>query len=139
MPTVFVYGTLKTGYGNHRALELPDGEPAVANGIDIFASAMRSYPFAARGTGRTIGEVLHVSEEQFRRIDRLESYPSFYQREEIIVELASGETVKAWIYLCPKMAATQPKIESGEWLGRSSLLSKQTTSNNYFNQLQESV
>ena len=56
---VFVYGTLKKGYGNHHRLRDAKGYPAVAPKIDLHAGPF--FPFAVRGKGQAIGEVVNFN------------------------------------------------------------------------------
>lgn len=45
--------------------------------------------------------------------DRLEGYPSFYNRTQIQVMLDSGEEVTAWIYHIDREQPT--RVETGDW------------------------
>ena len=113
--TVLVYGTLKRGFHNHSALAsaryLGDG------------TTMDSFPLVAdecfvpylldrvgQGT-RVTGELYRVDDEGFARLDRLENYPRYYDRREVLVgvdgagdadelaQLARSGAVRCWVYL----------------------------------------
>jgi gamma-glutamylcyclotransferase (GGCT)/AIG2-like uncharacterized protein YtfP len=98
---VFVYGTLKNGYGNHRILQQGEadfiGEDTVY-GITLYMPAAGSYPTAVRSKGRHVhGEVYEVDARTFRHLDGLEGYPYMYDRTE--VQTKGGHTV--WVYVAP--------------------------------------
>lgn len=111
MEKVFVYGTLKKGFYNHRLLNGYEPKQAKAPGINLYEGS--SYPFAKRGPGTAIGEVYEVDDQTMNRLDRLEGHPSFYKREETKV-FCEGEFEEAWIYLYPD-ADKYPRIDDGEW------------------------
>lgn len=89
---VFVYGTLKKGYNNHRLLELgkaqflgEDEAPGVVYG---------PFPFAKPEEGWIKGETYKVDGVTLGRLDALEGHPWAYERTSVV--LKSG--VKAGIY-----------------------------------------
>jgi len=99
MIKVFVYGTLKQGYGNHRVMERAQGRFLGCDKIRDFAciNAM-SFPYAIKQDGATIiGEVYELDEGGLYHLDMLEGYPHHYQREMITTKY--GE---AWIYFSHK-------------------------------------
>lgn len=78
MHTVFVYGTLKRGHGNHRLLEV-DGVEYL--GVDYLpASAVECVGFPMAKFDATapvkylLVEVYKVSDEVLKTLDRLEGY-----------------------------------------------------------------
>lgn len=102
MMLVFVYGTLKRAHYNHKCLQESefigkarsrDSYPMVcSNGI---------YPYLIEkpGEGHNIrGEVYRIDPGVLRILDRLEGYPDYYYREEIMVSLESHETLLALTY-----------------------------------------
>ncbi len=110
---VFVYGTLKRGYGNHRLLELGR---ARFLGRDKIEGAMHNYgsfPAVTLGQPGTVhGEVYEVSAATLERLDRLEGTPSFYQRTR--VSMSTGEN--AWAYVMnPERVAGKRRVPSGHW------------------------
>lgn len=112
MEKIFVYGTLKKGYHNHRLLEGLKGEPAKAPGINLHRGF--HFPYACKGPGTAIGELYEVSEEVLASIDKLEGHPYFYERVKTKVYDANFKSHDAWIYLYSK-GMEYPRIESGEW------------------------
>ena len=77
--TIFVYGTLKKGYRNHRLLEGSNfiGEGRIS-GYDIYD--LGSFPGIIGGTGEVLGELYEINQETLKRVDRLESEGYLYSR-----------------------------------------------------------
>lgn len=87
----FVYGTLKRGEPNHHLLTRPE------NGVSKFVGCAETtvklplvigtrynIPFLLnkRGTGHFVrGEVYEVDDAMMEKLDELEGYPEFYDRE----------------------------------------------------------
>ena len=95
---VFVYGSLKTGFGNHRVLG--DNEPlredqTLNAGWNMFS--MGGFPGIVPGSQYISGELYEVDDSILERLDWLEGNGHFYTRE--VVPLASG--VDAWMYVLP--------------------------------------
>lgn len=81
---VFVYGTLKRGYGNHRVLG--DSE-FISEGItiDVFTMYNGGFPFVSsskeEGLGWVKGEIFRVTDKNvWKALDRLEGVPHMYVR-----------------------------------------------------------
>lgn len=94
---VFVYGSLKLGYGNHHILgdsPLRDVTRTVSRNFEMIS--LGGFPGVAKGTGsyNIEGEVYEVTDAILTRLDVLESNGSMYQRYETF--LANGDT--AWMY-----------------------------------------
>jgi len=87
---IFVYGTLKRGFGNHHILEdagakfIAEAETYEKNSLYV-----SGLPFMKRGGGQTHvkGEVYDVPSDQVYKIDRLEGHPDFYTRSLGLVSL----------------------------------------------------
>lgn len=99
MRKLFVYGTLKEGYGNHRLLQgckklgnytLPVGEFCLVD-LGWYPGVVHRHVLGL--TTPVTGEVYEVDDETARAVDGLEGYPSLYDREE--VETPYGA---AWVY-----------------------------------------
>lgn len=98
---VFVYGTLKKGYSNHRLLE---SSRFVNNATSIMRLAMtgegKAFPYVHGydPKGYQIkGEVYEVTPEVMKRLDTLEGYPYHYDRTEMWFQVGA-QMKKAWIY-----------------------------------------
>ncbi len=102
---VFVYGTLKQGFGNHGALANHDAVK-LAEGITAETAfsmeCMGSFPGVYLGGKEAIwGEVYAVSLVCLNQLDRLEGHPHFYQRQEVYIKSADGDALRAWMYVLP--------------------------------------
>lgn len=101
--TLFVYGTLRRGYGNHGLMgDAPCLGRARTKGL--FALFSHGIPYLSRQprTTRVTGEVYVVDDLRLARIDRLEAHPHWYVREEIEVVLENGRGMTAWCYFNDK-------------------------------------
>lgn len=89
---LFVYGTLKLGYCNHRVL----GDAVFLGNFttdSVYSMYdLGSYPSVSlEGTTAIVGEVYEISD--LTSVDMLEGYPTFYNRSEIETDFGL-----AWIY-----------------------------------------
>jgi gamma-glutamylaminecyclotransferase len=99
---VFVYGTLKRGFDNHRIL--------TKSKFISTAKTLHSYPMICKypsfpylidveGEGfRIDGEVYKATYRTMLRLDELEGYPDHYTRREIEVVLEDKTVVMATAY-----------------------------------------
>jgi gamma-glutamylaminecyclotransferase len=115
---IFVYGSLKTGFGNHWLLSEKGlvGEGATASGIVLHCDG--GFPFAVRGDGVAYGEVFQITSSILDDMDYLEGHPAWYKREMVEIALENGEIHDAWIYLNPQEAKSLPALSSGRWEGK---------------------
>ena len=107
---VFVYGTLRRGRGNYQRLLTTSewlGEHVVS-GWDMYD--LGAFPAVIRGTGDVTGDVFRVSPATFNRLDMLEGYPRFYDRE--LIRTPVGD---AWVYCHNETPSNRP-IPSGDWI-----------------------
>jgi gamma-glutamylaminecyclotransferase len=110
---VFVYGTLKQGYGNHRVAE-PFVEQAETGAVDGFVLYDGGFPMARPAAGRRVrGELLTLRDPEtaLRRLDMLEGTPTLYTRERVVVALDSGRKVGAWMYVFTRALENDPDME----------------------------
>jgi gamma-glutamylaminecyclotransferase len=118
--SVAVYGTLKSGHGNHRLLEnsycLGDAYTAAA-----YPLVIDSLPYLIDriGVGKRVRvEVYRVTEATLARLDSLEGHPDWYQRKEIQVQLIKGGTVTAWVYMIPDSRSDTHMNDTGIYSDR---------------------
>lgn len=119
---VFVYGTLKKGFGNHRLLAKAKFiAPAfIINGKMIDLGA---FPAVMEGDMDIEGEIYAVDENTLASLDRLEGHPTFYERKQIEAYLDDERMpAEAWCYFLSKDSQAHyeklcPVIEEGIWHG----------------------
>ena len=104
MHTVAVYGTLKSGFGNHHLLAdsycLGDGHT-----VEPYPMVVNDIPYLIddAGTGHRVAvEVYRVTDDTLASLDSLEGHPNWYVRRKIQVQLVKGGAVSAWVYTIPK-------------------------------------
>lgn len=112
---VFVYGSLKTGFHNHRLLidhkAVKLGDATTQERYLLLKGS--AFPFlinpehfttkvdCAGLLGHVSGEVYKVDDAGLARLDKLESHPEFYRREEIDIQAdfaREGSLRLAWCY-----------------------------------------
>lgn len=106
---VFVYGSLKQGYGNHPLIATGEllGEHITEPKYTMYS--LGSFPAVTlRGDTGISGEVYAVDDETFARLDRLEGYPHFYDRT--VIDTPHGE---AWMYFLEREEGNE--VEGGVW------------------------
>src|SRR5262245_6257639 len=105
MSLVFVYGTLKRGYGNHRLLL---DATFVSEGQTIARCRLfdAGFPVLRRRLNRdgpwnapVRGEVFEVTAQQLARLDSLEGEGRMYHRRKKKIRLDSGQTILAFAYI----------------------------------------
>lgn len=104
---VFVYGSLKTGFHNHRLLTDCGATPlgvAVTDGRYLLLKGA-AFPFLIKPAdlpnvdisawcAPVAGELYRVNDACLARLDQLEGHPEFYRRETITVNTG----VQCWAY-----------------------------------------
>jgi gamma-glutamylaminecyclotransferase len=100
---VFVYGTLRRGYGNHHLLEHGASFLGRARTLSPYALYALEIPFAIREQAVTplAGEVYAVTAQCLAGLDELEEHPDWYRRELVGARLEDGSLIQAWLYFFP--------------------------------------
>lgn len=101
---VFVYGSLKRGFGNHSYLDgqefLGDAKSVDDNFVMVslgaFPAVLKDIPSDNLAIS---GEIYKVNEETLYYLDMLEGNGSLYKREKRQFILDNGKKMEAWIYL----------------------------------------
>lgn len=109
---IFVYGTLKHDFGNHRVIEGQKflGHAATAeNNWQMYS--LGGFPGVVRGDNMIWGELYKVDEAAFARCDRLEGHPNFYKREQVEVLDSDGQSYVAWMYIYQGNVEGLDKVE----------------------------
>ena len=111
---VFVYGTLKSGFGNHSLLSNATFLGTHNTDRAFKMLNLGSFPALIESTkcGYSIyGEVYEVDQDTLRSLDMLEGYPGFYNRK--VITTPYGE---AWVYyLVDSDTYGDDVIDSGNW------------------------
>jgi gamma-glutamylcyclotransferase (GGCT)/AIG2-like uncharacterized protein YtfP len=109
---VFVYGTLKVGFGNNYLLAAGTyvGKAVTEPKYTMYSAG--HFPYVRIGGSQKIqGEVFEVNEVTVRQLDQLEQHPNWYKRQ--VVQTSLGE---AWMYIMPptqQMGGNE--VKSGNW------------------------
>lgn len=116
---VFVYGTLKSGFGNHRQLSSSEylGEARTADSYYMIGT---SVPVVIPGGEHSVaGELYHVTEPSvLMALDDLEGHPTLYRREIIPVIEEDGEQCHAWCYIWSRPSSyPYPHLDKHETFG----------------------
>lgn len=122
---LFIYGTLRRGHAMHRLL---DGcVPHAPGRIGGRLYAVAGYPglvLSDQPDERVVGELVQMPDPD-AALSRLDAYeecsPAFpepheYVRTLLPIELESGGTVQAWVYLYNHAVDGLPLIASGDFL-----------------------
>lgn len=119
---IFVYGTLRAGYGNFRYY-LEGNADRLEDGLTLPEYTMLNmgmYPGVVEG-GDTpiIGEVYSVEDFVLAQLDRLEGHPTFYRRTPIVLQ--DGRNVQMYVLDRTWQASADARhvIKSGDWKKRS--------------------
>ena len=100
MEYIFVYGTLKQGYGNHTYYLNKD---PVTNGIlygyRLFGQLGAGFPCIRPEDGYVEGEVYEVDDQELAAIDRLEGHPTWYLRTKVEIVDNENKTMNVWTYV----------------------------------------
>ena len=98
MHTVFVYGTLRSGFNNHFIMKptvmIGDGE--TKNKYALYESGI-PYLVEDEQVSKIKGEVYFVDQTTFEILDTLEGHPSWYERK-LIPVIVNGKEYTAWTY-----------------------------------------
>ncbi|WP_456402146.1 gamma-glutamylcyclotransferase family protein [Persephonella sp.] len=96
---IFVYGTLRKGFGNHRLLENAEFL-GIGRTKEKYKMTANGIPFVSKNepVSYIIGEVYKIDDKTLKRLDELEGHPDWYKREKVKIILETGKEVEAWIY-----------------------------------------
>ena len=126
MHTVFVYGTLRSGFSNHflmaSTVKIGDGE--TKNKYALYTSGI---PFLVEDeqVSTIKGEVYFVDDTILRVLDSLEGHPDWYKRK-LIPVVVKGKEYIAWAYFNKPAGVL---IESGDY---EKQLTTQTKNTKYY-------
>lgn len=118
---LFVYGTLLTGEGNHGCLLGEEhhellGKDSIKGHYELVSLGgfPGLIPLSPESKEKEIfGEVYAVDNEAYKRVERLEGYPSFYDKLKVDTKFGEAE-----VYVLDEEYLRNEVIESGNWLNR---------------------
>lgn len=118
MHTVFVYGSLMRGYGNHVLLKDSSFiSEATTEGLNLYS--LGAFPAVKASDDRASvvhGEMYEVDDEALAALDRLEGHPTFYKRKtRKVFNINMNGWVDAYYYLFQHPVSRSSYIESGSW------------------------
>jgi len=131
MTKVFVYGTLKRGYGNNQLLSTAE---FIGSGQTAMPMLMLNAGFPVAMLPQTPwnnraapikGEVYEVDIETLKRLDRLESEGRMYLRDPVAVRMDDGTNLYAqmyrgnFAYWQDHTEVFEPENEMHDWRRRS--------------------
>jgi len=104
---VFVYGTLKRGYGNHSVIDR-EGNQFVSEAFlrgPFKMISLGAFPGVVEDTSlpdaEIQGEVFRVAEDNMAALDALEGNGRFYTRYQRQIWWPTEDPPEAWVYLLP--------------------------------------
>ena len=114
MHYIFVYGTLKKGFGNHRYFL--NKEPLHYARLEVFIvlEGGRGFPAIKQGDGFVEGEVYEVNDDALRQLDSLESHPRFYRRTPVQVITSNKDVMEVETYVIVN-ASTWREYGKSNW------------------------
>lgn len=108
---VAVYGSLRKGLGNHYLLKDSEYLGDCPTDRMFTMKSLGGFPAIIAGEDSVTIEVYDVDQETFGKLDQLEGYPSFYNRQ--LIDTKFG---KAWIYFLAEDDGYHKDIVShGDW------------------------
>lgn len=123
---VAVYGTLKSGHGNHRVL---GKSKQIAKGMtcDTFLMECQNIPYVYGGNRNEDPNAQNIEVEVYKikrhsdadALDNLEANGDWYCREIVEVETLEGDIVHAWMYIIPETPSHE--FEPQSCFGKSTL------------------
>lgn len=124
---MFVYGTLREGYGNDRLFHRPvanvQHQTALLMGYDMYAAGIPFIYPSVDENAIVTGELVTVSDETYQemmeKVDALEGYnvysdSGWYMRRRVTVVIGDGEQVEAWAYIAQEQPTCRI-VPSGDY------------------------
>lgn len=115
---LFVYGTLKKGFGNHAVIESIDSkflDFGMIKGYDIYS--LGAFPAVKDSNDKesfVMGELYHM--DNLLATDMLEGYPHMYNRKKTNVYTRDNGIQEAWVYIYNGDLKDKKPLESKEWV-----------------------
>lgn len=96
---VFVYGSLKRGFGNHFVLGDSTYKGTLVTRDNFTMYSFDAFPAIKKDTHGLpiLGELFEVSDKILKDLDTLEGHPTFYKRQPLA--LSDGQVVHGYVYV----------------------------------------
>ena len=115
MSKVAVYGSLRKGLSNHRLLVGSLHKETITVSIPFLMRSLGGFPalFPCKDNNPITFEVYEVSDATMESLDRLEGYPSFYNR----MKLNDDDEDSPWFYFIRDEEGylDSPAVPKGDW------------------------
>ena len=111
MSKIFVYGTLKRGFGNNVLLR--DSEFLCEGKLSKeYSMYVGGIPYVVHEKGKgVVGELWEVDDNALFYVDALEGHPNWYKRTPVIVKTDKGD-IDAETYLMTLSDADKARMET---------------------------
>ena len=113
---LFVYGTLKRGFGNNRCLKSARFIGAAISTAACYRMHDAGFPILVDDPlgARVRGELYEVDRATLTACDHLEQHPYWYRRRKRRFVADDGTTYKAWVYIMPeKFTMHRSRVQHG--------------------------
>ncbi len=108
MILIFVYGSLKQGFGNHRFINQSPLFNATLKDYVLLTQDI-GYPAIMPGEGLVEGEVYQIDDETTQTLDRLEQHPTYYCRQSVrVIEKDTLKMHQAFTYVIVNPSGWRP-------------------------------
>ena len=116
---LIVYGTLRRGEPNsHFCRNAMSISPCEIQGT-LYDTGWGFPAFVPEGKGIVKAEFVVLPESDWPAIDRLESYPTLYDRRKIGARLPNGSVEIGWVYIMNNLPAGARVTPGGDWRNRT--------------------
>ncbi len=118
---VFVYGSLKKGFGNHHLLNDSEflGEAETCDSRFEMVSLGGFPGVYDEGNDKIKGEIYLINQNTLTKLDRLESEGTFYSRKTFLFKFPNGNIIEAFIYILLNDFATMNNEVTYQMLNKS--------------------
>lgn len=114
---LFIYGSLKKGYSNHKVLE---GAKFIKDYTTTYKYTLLNlghFPgLYQNGVTPITGEIWEVDDAKLSKLDWFEGHPNHFERRKMVGELEGKEDLWCYFYNIKNFGA--PVILNGIWIER---------------------
>ncbi len=115
---ICVYGTLRKGERNHHICgDVISLKPCTIKGT-LYDTGYGFPAFEPTGDNEVQAELVEITAEAWKDVDRLEGVPVLYNRKLYPCKLADDTIVEAWVYIMNELPPQAKIIKSNNWKAR---------------------